>query len=154
MATEVITSQADIELRDLSFPNFAPDSSPLRTLVDDGPPDTEQQEDSTPSNFRRYSLLVLFCVALFMDAFNGSALFAAIPTLIRRLGFSTGESVWIVSAYQLAFAAFLLIVSVFVLCLTLHNCHEHTSSLTTLLGVKSGRISDLFTPSKYVQIFL
>ncbi|KAF7796427.1 hypothetical protein EIP86_007604 [Pleurotus ostreatoroseus] len=64
-------------------------------------------------------------VAQFLDAFNNSALFSAIPSLIRDLGFTEGESTWLISAFQLTFASFLLI---------------------------SGRISDVYNP-KYAFIF-
>ncbi|KAA1467133.1 MFS general substrate transporter [Dentipellis sp. KUC8613] len=76
------------------------------------------------SKARRYSLLILFCLAQFVDTFNISALYPAIPTLAVALGMSTAESTWIMSAYSLTFAAFLLI---------------------------SGRISDVYS-SKYAFI--
>lgn len=74
--------------------------------------------------FRRYTLLAIFCLAQFLDAFNNSALFSAIPSLINDLGITQSESTWIMSAFQLTFAAFLLI---------------------------SGRISDIYNP-KYAFI--
>ncbi|KZV98383.1 MFS general substrate transporter [Exidia glandulosa HHB12029] len=57
---------------------------------------------------RKYTLLLLFCVSQFLDAFNVSALFSAIPVMTVQLDLSASESVWLVSAYQLTFAAFLL----------------------------------------------
>ncbi|KZV88947.1 MFS general substrate transporter [Exidia glandulosa HHB12029] len=57
---------------------------------------------------KKYFLLALFCVAQFLDAFNISALFSAIPIMSDDLDLSTTESVWLVSAYQLTFASFLL----------------------------------------------
>ncbi|THG96869.1 hypothetical protein EW026_g5038 [Hermanssonia centrifuga] len=86
--------------------------SPAQTLVDGKIP----QRHSTA---RRYLLLVVFCLAQFLDAFNNSALFSAIPRLVIDLGMSVSESTWIISAFQLTFASFLLI---------------------------SGRISDVYNP--------
>lgn len=60
---------------------------------------------------RRYTLLVIFCLAQFLDAFNNSALFSAIPSLVRDLGFTESDSTWLISAFQLTFASFLLVVS-------------------------------------------
>ncbi|PCH34680.1 MFS general substrate transporter, partial [Wolfiporia cocos MD-104 SS10] len=68
---------------------------------------------------RRYILLAVFCCAQFLDSFNNSALFSAIPSLVNSLGISESESTWIISAFQLTFASFLLI---------------------------SGRISDVYNP--------
>ncbi|KAJ3528558.1 hypothetical protein NM688_g7983 [Phlebia brevispora] len=96
----------------------APALSPAQTLVDGRLP-------GRTSNARRYLLLVIFCLAQFLDAFNNSALFSAIPSLVRDLGFTEGESTWLISAFQLTFASFLLI---------------------------SGRISDVYNP-KYAFIF-
>ncbi|KLO16515.1 MFS general substrate transporter [Schizopora paradoxa] len=61
------------------------------------------------SPLRRYVLLVFFCLAQFLDIFNISALFSAIPTIARDLNMTGSESVWTISALQLTFASFLLI---------------------------------------------
>ncbi|KAF8572783.1 MFS general substrate transporter, partial [Ramaria rubella] len=53
-------------------------------------------------------LLVIFCFSNFLDAFNNSAFFAAIPSISVQLNILNGESVWMISAYQLTFAALLL----------------------------------------------
>ncbi|EPQ51292.1 MFS general substrate transporter, partial [Gloeophyllum trabeum ATCC 11539] len=68
---------------------------------------------------RKKCLLAIFCFAQFLDTFNNSALFAAIPPISAALGISNSNSVWLLSAYQLTFAALLLI---------------------------SGRLSDLYNP--------
>ncbi|KAI0739621.1 MFS general substrate transporter [Daedaleopsis nitida] len=86
--------------------------SPAQTLVDGRVP----QKYSTA---RRYVLLIIFCLAQFLDAFNNSALFSAIPALVDALDMTEAESTWIISAFQLTFASFLLI---------------------------SGRISDVYNP--------
>ena len=80
-------------------------------------------ETTRKSRVPRWFLLSLLCVAQFLDIFNSSAFFAAIPTLARSLSLSDKNSVWLVSAYQVTFASFLLL---------------------------SGRISDAYNPSESV----
>ena len=58
---------------------------------------------------RRYALLAMLCMAQFLDSFNLSALFTA-NTMTESMGMSEGDTAWIVSAYQLTFGSFLLIV--------------------------------------------
>ncbi|KAG2153646.1 MFS general substrate transporter [Suillus bovinus] len=77
-----------------------------------------------PSNARRYTLLLIFCITQFLYTLTNSALFSAIPSLVRNFGFTQSQSVWIISAYQLTFASFLLM---------------------------SGKISDIYSP-KYTFI--
>ncbi|KAI0740199.1 MFS general substrate transporter [Earliella scabrosa] len=86
--------------------------SPAQTLVDGRVPQKY-------SAVRRYVLLIMFCLAQFLDAFNNGALFSAIPELVDSLGMTESESTWLISAFQLTFASFLLI---------------------------SGRISDVYNP--------
>ncbi|GJE93570.1 MFS general substrate transporter [Phanerochaete sordida] len=86
--------------------------SPAQTLVDGKIPQRY-------SVARRYFLLIIFCLAQFLDAFNNSSLFSAIPSLVVSLDMTTGDSTWLISAFQLTFASFLLI---------------------------SGRISDVYNP--------
>jgi len=81
-----------------------PPLSPAETLVD--------REPKKLSLTRRLILLVLFCLAQFLDAFNNSALFSAIPALEISMGMTESQSTWIISAFQLTFASFLLIVRV------------------------------------------
>ncbi|KAH7886610.1 major facilitator superfamily domain-containing protein [Phlebopus sp. FC_14] len=85
--------------------------SPCETLVDD--------TKKTLPLARKLVLLILFCLAQFIDAFNNSALFSAIPALGVSMHITESESVWVISAFQLTFASFLLI---------------------------SGRISDVYNP--------
>ena len=82
--------------------------SPAQTLVDGRIPQRY-------SVARRYLLLIIFCLAQFLDAFNNSALFSAIPSLVSSLDMNESESTWIISAFQLTFASFLLIVSAILL---------------------------------------
>ncbi|KAF8580291.1 MFS general substrate transporter [Ramaria rubella] len=64
-------------------------------------------------------LVAIFCFSNFLDTFNNSCLFSAIPVISEQLNITNSESVWLLSAYQLTFAAFLLM---------------------------SGRLSDLYNP--------
>ena len=69
--------------------------------------------DALPKRLSLTHKLILFlmiCFAQFLDAFNNAALVAAIPTLFVAMGITRSQSTWIVSAYQLTFASFLLIV--------------------------------------------
>ncbi|KAI0770750.1 major facilitator superfamily domain-containing protein [Irpex lacteus] len=94
--------------------------SPARTLVDG----TAPQKYSAA---RRYTLLIIFCLAQFLDAMNNGTLFSAIPTLVAELDMTSNESTWLISGFQLTFASFLLI---------------------------SGRISDVYNPSMYITLIL
>ncbi|CCM02246.1 uncharacterized protein FIBRA_04327 [Fibroporia radiculosa] len=58
---------------------------------------------------RKALLLSMFCFALFLDSFNNSSLFVAIPPIAAQLDIPNSQSVWLLSSYQLTFAALLLI---------------------------------------------
>lgn len=87
--------------------NDLPLTSTISTTIDQAAPENVLE---TVSTFRKLSLLSIFTLAEFLDAFNNSALFPAIPIIINDLHFVPTETVWIISAYQLTFAAFLLVV--------------------------------------------
>lgn len=76
--------------------------------------------DALPTS-RKLLLLTILCLAIFLDTFNNSSLFAAIPPIAQQLNIPDSQSVWLLSAYQLTFAVLLLV---------------------------SGRVSDLYNPSK------
>ena len=76
---------------------------------------------------RKYFLLVVFCFVQFVDAFNFSALFSALPQIQEDLKMTAGETSWVISAFQLTFASFLLL---------------------------SGRLSDVTNPSKLPSLVL
>jgi hypothetical protein len=59
---------------------------------------------------RKLGLLCIFCLAQFLDAFNIASLYSALPALETSLGMTGSQSTWIISAFQLTFASFLLIV--------------------------------------------
>ncbi|KAG2132706.1 major facilitator superfamily domain-containing protein [Suillus bovinus] len=78
-----------------------PPLSPDKTPVD--------HEPKKLSLTRRLSLLSMFCLAQLLDGFNISALFSAIPALEVSMGMTESQSTWVISAFQLTFASFLLI---------------------------------------------
>ncbi|KAF8833263.1 MFS general substrate transporter [Paxillus ammoniavirescens] len=61
------------------------------------------------SLIRKLVMLLMLCLAQSLHSFNNSALFTVIPALEGSMGITESESVWIISAFQLSFAAFLLI---------------------------------------------
>ena len=71
------------------------------------------------SRARLNTMLLLFCLAEFMDAFIASCLFPAINAIQQRLDLKPTEVTWAFGAYTVTFAAFLLI---------------------------SGRVSDVYSP--------
>lgn len=93
-----------------------PTLSPAETLVNGKLP-------GRPSTARKYVLLLIFCLAQFLDAFNNSSLFSAIPALVISLDMTESESTWIISAFQLTFASFLLVVRRFVYRLPLNKAN-------------------------------
>jgi EmrB/QacA subfamily drug resistance transporter len=57
----------------------------------------------------RVALLALLCVAQFVDVFDINVVIVALPAIGRALSFSERDLQWIVSAYVLFFAGFLLL---------------------------------------------
>ncbi|PPQ76871.1 hypothetical protein CVT24_008636 [Panaeolus cyanescens] len=60
-------------------------------------------------NSRKILLLLILCLALFLDSFNTSALLPALPAISDRVGLSFTQSAWLLAGYQLTFASPLLI---------------------------------------------
>jgi MFS family permease len=52
--------------------------------------------------------LALLCVAQFVDVMGVTIAVVALPTIERDLGFGPGQVQWVVSAYALVFAGFLV----------------------------------------------
>ena len=63
------------------------------------------------SNARRYFLFCMFCVANLLDSYNLNALFTGLPALKVAFGLDEAEASWVMSAFALTYAAFMLIVS-------------------------------------------
>ncbi|KAJ7102694.1 major facilitator superfamily domain-containing protein [Mycena epipterygia] len=77
-----------------------------------------------PSLALQILLVALLSLGQFLDTFNSSAFFAAIPSIAKDIHLHNNSTVWLVSAYQITFSSFLLL---------------------------SGRITDVYNP-KFVLI--
>jgi EmrB/QacA subfamily drug resistance transporter len=62
----------------------------------------------TQPNPRRWWVLVVLCLSLFMVVVDNTIVNVALPTLSTQLGASTSQLQWIVDAYTLVFSALLL----------------------------------------------
>jgi MFS family permease len=58
---------------------------------------------------RRWYILVVLCLGLLVVGIDGTIVNVALPTLVREIGASTSQLQWIVDAYTIVFASFLLI---------------------------------------------
>src|SRR5919202_6238725 len=58
---------------------------------------------------RKTATLVLCCAAQFMVILDVSIVNVALPSIRRDLGFSASDLQWVVNAYTLTFAGFLLL---------------------------------------------
>jgi EmrB/QacA subfamily drug resistance transporter len=72
----------------------------VRTLHDDA--------DTVGSNPRRWQILAVLCISLFVIVMDNTIVNVALPTLARELGAGTSGLQWIVDAYTLVFAGLLL----------------------------------------------
>jgi EmrB/QacA subfamily drug resistance transporter len=61
-----------------------------------------------PQNPRRWWILAVLCLSLFMVVVDNTIVNVALPTLSTELGASTSQLQWIVDAYTLVFSALLL----------------------------------------------
>ncbi|TFK84532.1 MFS general substrate transporter [Polyporus arcularius HHB13444] len=61
------------------------------------------------SNARRYFLFAIFCIANLLDAYNLNALFAGLPALKVAFALDEVDASWVMSAFELTYASFLLI---------------------------------------------
>jgi EmrB/QacA subfamily drug resistance transporter len=62
----------------------------------------------TPSHDRRWMILPVLCLSVFLVVVDNTIVNVALPSLSRDLGASTTSLQWIVDAYSLAFAGLLL----------------------------------------------
>ncbi len=58
---------------------------------------------------RRWIALVVVCLAMLMNALDGSVVNVALPRIQQDLGFSQSDLSWVVNAYMIAFGSFLLL---------------------------------------------
>jgi EmrB/QacA subfamily drug resistance transporter len=60
------------------------------------------------SDRRRWIALVVVCLAMLMNALDGSIVNVALPNIQRSLHFSQSDLTWVVDAYLISFGSFLL----------------------------------------------
>ncbi|KAF7360804.1 MFS general substrate transporter [Mycena venus] len=83
-----------------------------------------EQQSPPPPIVLQILLVALLSLGQFLDTFNSSAFFAAIPSIAKDIHLQKNSTVWLVSAYQITFSSFLLL---------------------------SGRITDVYNP-KFIMI--
>lgn len=91
-------------------PVFKLDKELVRTPNSEVSQETVMHVQAPYSTLRKYMLLAIFCLAQFLDVVNNASIITAIPTIASKLSVSSSEQVWLISATQLAFASFLLLV--------------------------------------------
>jgi EmrB/QacA subfamily drug resistance transporter len=70
---------------------------------------TIPQDVSETGDRRRWIALVVVCLAMFMNALDGSIVNVALPDIQKSLGFSQSGLTWVVDAYLISFGSFLLL---------------------------------------------
>ena len=65
-------------------------------------------EEGAAGDRRRYVALVVVCLAMFMNALDGSIVNVALPDIQKSLHFSQSGLTWVVDAYLITFGSFLL----------------------------------------------
>ncbi|MEP4651888.1 MAG: MFS transporter, partial [Ilumatobacter sp.] len=69
---------------------------------------TTDRSGAPPSDPRRWAILVVVCVAVFVTTLDGLIVNIALPTLSTELSANTRQLQWIVDAYLLVFTGLLL----------------------------------------------
>ncbi len=64
--------------------------------------------DDAGGDRRRWIALVVVCLAMFMNALDGSIVNVALPDIQRSLHFTQSDLTWVVDAYLISFGSFLL----------------------------------------------
>jgi MFS transporter, DHA2 family, multidrug resistance protein len=72
------------------------------------PRTTASDPGATSVDRRRWAILGVLCLSLFLVVVDNTIVNVALPTLSRELGASTSQLQWIVDAYSLVFAGLLL----------------------------------------------
>ncbi len=65
-------------------------------------------ESNQVSDRRRWIALIVVCLAMLMNALDGSIVNVALPSIQRDLHFSQGNLTWVIDAYLITFGSFLL----------------------------------------------
>ena len=86
----------------LSDANTSSASAPAPTLPWPAP-------DDVAADARRWWILAVLCVCLLVVGIDTTIVNVALPTIVHELGASTSQLQWIVDAYTLTFASFLLL---------------------------------------------
>jgi EmrB/QacA subfamily drug resistance transporter len=71
-------------------------------------PRTIPADPAFTADRRRWIALVVVCLAMFMNALDGSIVNVALPDIQKSLHFSQSGLVWVVDAYLISFGSFLL----------------------------------------------
>ncbi|KAF8991548.1 major facilitator superfamily domain-containing protein [Cyathus striatus] len=84
-------------------------NSSADVAVESSSPGAEAVSKNSLTPLRKNLILTILCLAQFFDIFNACAAIVALPTISEELKFSPGTIQWILSAYTLTFAAFMLV---------------------------------------------
>ena len=82
------------------------DSPEIMTIQELG---TIPEDESGTGDRRRWVALVVVCLAMFMNALDGSIVNVALPDIQKSLGFNQSGLTWVVDAYLISFGSFLLL---------------------------------------------
>lgn len=69
---------------------------------------TNQAVTDAETDRRRWMILGVLCLSVFVIVIDGTIVNVALPTLVRELGATTSQLQWVVDAYTLVFAGLLL----------------------------------------------
>src|SRR5271165_3226838 len=78
------------------------------TIPDSGSITVRMPRTDDAADRRRWIALVVVCLAMFMNALDGSIVNVALPDIQKSLHFSQSGLTWVVDAYLISFGSFLL----------------------------------------------
>ncbi|MCP5024662.1 MAG: DHA2 family efflux MFS transporter permease subunit [Actinomycetia bacterium] len=78
------------------------------SLAEAAPPDDPRSDEHDPIHRRRWAILAVLCLSVFVTVLDGTIVNVALPSLAVDLGASTRQLQWIVDAYLLVFTGLLL----------------------------------------------
>src|SRR3954447_15752094 len=91
---------------------------------------------------RRWWILAVLCLSLLIVGIDGTIVNVALPSIVRELGATSSQLQWIVDAYTLVFASFLLLAG------SLGDRHGRKSALMAGLVVfGAGSLASAFAGS-------
>src|SRR6478752_9838759 len=65
--------------------------------------------DASVADPKRWAILAVLCLSLLIVGIDGTIVNVALPSLVRELGATSSQLQWIVDAYTIVFASFLLV---------------------------------------------